>query len=258
METSKAKSYFWIFLDIFLAGLIIGIFFFVMPMLSSINNSRFPSRTFYVNAEGKTTVKPDLAQFSFSVITEGVDLVKVASDNNQRLAEGIKFVKEEGIPAEDLKTTQYSLNPKYEYHKNQGQSFIVGYTLTQTVQVKIKDLEKNLDKISKILGGLPELGINQVSGVSFTVENPEEFLVIARKEAFEKARSKAESMAKGMGVGLGRVVSFNEFNNGPIYPYYDKAMGMGGEGMVPAPQMVSIEPGTEEITIQVNVTYEIR
>ena len=257
MNNDKSKKYFWIFLDILIAGLVINLFFFVMPMLKSIVDSRLPARTFSVSAEGKTTVKPDLATFSFSVVTEGADLVKVVDENNKQLASAIKYVKDQGIPEEDLKTTQYSLNPKYEYDEARRRSFIVGYELTQTVLVKVKKLEENLGKVSAILGSLPELGVNQVSGVSFTVENPDEFLAKARKEAFERARAKAQAMVKAMGVGLGQIVNFNEFSGGPIYPLYEK-FGRGGALDVAAPTPAPIEPGTEEITVNVSITYAIR
>ena len=66
-------------------------------------------------------------------------------------------------------------------------------------------------------------------------------------------------MAEANVVRLGRVIRFNDYQGGPIYPYYDKAMGFGGdmarvEALPPAP----IQPGTEEITVNVSVTYEIR
>ena len=80
----------------------------------------------------------------------------------------------------------------------------------------------------------------------------------AWEEAYEKAHEKAAAIAKANGVSLGRVLSANEFQNGPIYyGAYDKAMGMGGAPMspsIPAP----LEPGTQEIVVNVNVTYALR
>ncbi len=257
MNNDKSKKYFWIFLDIFIAGLIINLFFFVMPLLGNVADSRYPARSISVSAEGKTTAKPDLAQFSFSVVTEGGDLERVAKENNSKLKVAIDFVKEQGVPEEDIKTTQYNLNPRYDYDESRRRSYITGYELTQTVLIKVKKLDQNLDKVSKVLGSLPEMGVNQVSGVSFTVEEPDKFLAEAREEAFKKAKDKAEAMAKANGVSLGRVINFGDYQGGPIY--YDKAMGMGGgiamsEALPPAP----IEVGTEEIVVNVNVTYEIR
>lgn len=258
MDPIKSKNYFWILLDVLVAALIINVVFFVMPAINNFGESLYPVRNLNVSAEGKTTVKPDIAQFSFSVITEGADLEKITSDNNKRIAEVINYIKSEGISEDDIKTTQYNLQPKYEYIESQKKSFISGYELTQSVFVKVRDLDKNIGKISTILGSLPEMGINQISGVSFTVDNPEEFMAKAREEAFKKAHEKALVIAKSNGVSLGQVLNASEFQGGPIYygPY--EKFGLGGapaiDRAVPAP----LEPGTQEITVNVSVTYALR
>ncbi len=258
MDSAKSKFYFWVLLDVLVGALIINVVFFVMPAINRFGESLYPVRNLNVSAEGKTTVKPDIAQFSFSVITEGADLEKITSDNNKRIAEVVKYIKGEGISEDDIKTTQYNLQPKYQYIESQKKSYISGYELTQSVFVKVRDLDKNLGKISTILGSLPEMGINQISGVSFTVDDPEEFMAKAREEAFMKAHEKAKAIAKANGISLGRVINASEFQNGPIYPYYDKAMGFGGEIARVAAPPAPLEPGTQEIVVNVNVTYALR
>lgn len=258
MDNLKAKKYFWIFLDVLIVGLVINVFFFVMPAIDRFGESQPPVRTITVNAEGKTTVKPDIAQFSFSVVTEGLDLVKITSDNNEQVEDAIKFVKSEGVKSGDIKTTQYNLQPKYEYNEIRKKSYISGYSLTQTVFVKIRELEKNIGVVSKILGSLPELGINQISGVSFTVDDPEKFMNEARVDAYKKAKEKAVFMAKSVGVGLGRVINVNEYGSPVFYGSYEK-MGLGGGDMMAAPSVrAPVEPGSEELTIQVNITYALK
>ncbi|TSC81631.1 MAG: hypothetical protein G01um101420_945 [Parcubacteria group bacterium Gr01-1014_20] len=258
MDSTKSKFYFWVLLDVLVAALIVNVVFFVMPAVNHFGESLYPVRNLNVSAEGKTTVKPDIAQFSFSVITEGADLEKITSDNNKRIAEVVKYIKGEGISADDIKTTQYNLQPKYQYIESQKKSYISGYELTQSVFVKVRELDKNLGKISTILGSLPEMGINQISGVSFTVDDPEEFMVKAREEAFRKAHEKATAIAKANGISLGRVLNASEFQNGPIYyGAYDKA-GFGGAPAMSLSVPAPLEPGTQEIVVNVNVTYALR
>ncbi len=259
MNNDKSKKYFWILLNIFIAGLVINLFFFVMPALDRVGNAQPINRTITVNAEGKTAVKPDLAQFSFSILTEGADLAKISEENNKRVDEVLKFIKGEGVPEGDIKTSQYSVQPKYEYVESQRRSFISGYEINQGVFVKIKDLDKNLDKVSKILGNLPEMGVNNISGVSFTVENPDEFLNEAREEAYTKAKNQAKFMAEASGTKLGKVVYINEYQNGGPMPYYNYAKGMGGDMEMAAPAVSApLEPGTEELVLSVSITYELR
>lgn len=256
MENPRFKNSFWFILDAFLVGLIIFLFLHLMPMMDRMGSSKISARTINISAEGKTTAKPDLAQFSFSVVSEGADLEKIAKENNDKVTEAVKFVKEEGISDDDIKTTQYNLNPKYEYDRNRNRSYIVGYELTQTVFVKVKELDQNIGKVSKILGNLPEMGINQISGVSFTFEDPEKFLAEARTDAFEKAKTKASAIAKASGVKLGEVINVSEYQNNPRIEYLK--YGVGGGVDMASSISAPIQTGTEEITVQVNITYALR
>ena len=235
-----------------LAGLFVNLVLFVMPMLQKLGDSFMPIRTITVSAEGKTTVAPDLAQFSFSVVTQGKDPDQIVDENNKKVSAAIEFVKSRGIEAKDIKTSGYNLSPDYQYDEDLRRSFIVGYTITQSVNVKVRDF----DKLPKVLSGLTPVGVNQISGISFTVEDPEKFMREARKIAFERAKAKAQSMASQNGVRLGKVVNINEFGGyPPPIPYFGRVEALGKGGDIAPP---TIEPGTEEITVQVSVTYALR
>lgn len=255
MNTEKTKSYFWLLLNLVLGAVFLNIILFVMPLLSRVADSYHPSRVLTVNASGKTTITPDLAQFSFSVVTQGREPSTIVDENNKKVTKAIEYVKSQGIVEKDIKTSGYNLNPDYQYDEKTRRSYIVGYTITQNIQVKVREFEK----LPKLLSGLIPVGVNQVSGISFTVEDPEMFLVDARNQAFERAQEKANSMAKANGLRLGRVLNISEYGGfPPPVPYYGRseaAFGKGGDVSVMAP---TIEPGTEEITVQVTVTYALR
>lgn len=218
------------------------------------SDSLYVFRTVNVSAEGKAFVSPDVAKLSFSVISEGANPDRIAEENNAKINKAIDFVKSQGVDEKDIKTTSYNLSPRYEYDEKTRKTFISGYTLTQEVSLKARDISKT----GKILAGLPPLGINQIGSITFDVDDPEKSLAEARKQAFEKAAVKANAMAEANNVKLGDIVNFSEYQGGPI-PYYaaDKAMGMGG-GPIAAPTAPSIQPGTQEITVNVSVTYELR
>ena len=160
----------------------------------------------------------------------------------------IDLVKASNIDPKDIKTAAYSLYPKYEYVK--GQSNIVGYTLTQSLRVKLRDLTK----VGAILEGATMRGANQVGDVRFLVDDPDKFKAEASKEAFKKIAAKSRELSSLAGVRLGRIISFSE-SGGDMPPpvYYGKAdaIGMGGAG---APQL---EGGSQDITVTVSVTYRI-
>lgn len=215
-------------------------------------DSLMPVRNISVSAEGKAIVSPDIAKISFSVVSQGADPKLLAEDNIKKMNAAVDFVKSEGVDEKDIKTTDYNLVPVYQYDEKTKKTYITGYTLTQTVLVKIRDL----NKVAEVLGGLPPLGINQIGSVSFDIDDPDQYLSDARNQAFDKAKAKAEEMAQKNGVKLGKIINFYEY--API-PYYTtaKTLGIGG-GESATPALPQIQPGTQEVTVQVSVVYEIK
>lgn len=209
------------------------------------------ARTFSVGAEGKAIATPDLATFTASVITEGTSPERLEESNTKKMDAVMRFVKDEGIEEKDLKTIAYNLLPKYSYGEQWTRSAIIGYTLTQTVQVKVRDLSR----VPKIVGGLSKAGANEIGAIQFTVEEPETVQAEARAEAFRKAKEKAKEMAKESGVRIKRVMNFSEYQNGPITPYAAgyamKAEDLRSDTLPP------IQPGENEFVVQISVTYEI-
>lgn len=253
MSVDTAKKWFWIVLDVFIAVAVINVVFFVMPMLQKIGDGYAPSRTIAVSAQGKTTASPDLAELSFSVVTQGQNPATLSTANNDKMNAVLQFVKSQAIADADIKTTSYDLSPNYQWDKNTQRNYITGYTLTQTVEVKVRDLSK----VASVIGGLAPLGVNQIGGVAFTFADEEKVLAAARADAFAKAIAKAKEMAAAAGVSLGRVVNVAESNYIPYKSYSlssESAMGMGGAVPSAAP---TIQPGTQDITDNVSIVYEL-
>ena len=247
MQQDNLKKYFWFLLNGFLAVVVILGIFFVMPAVSKYQDSLYPSRSMSVSSQGKSTVTPDIARLSFSIVSNGKNPEELADNNNEKMNAVIENVKSQGIEEKDIKTTNYNLSPDYRYDENTERRFITGYTMTQTVSLKVRDLTK----VASILGGITPLGVNQVGGVEFDLENRDKALADARAEAISKAKDKAEQMAKEAGVKLGRITSVNEYQsvNG-----YRGEYAMGGD-MMKASIAPSIQPGTQEITVEVTLNY---
>ena len=224
----SAKKWFWIALDVLIVVLVVNVVFFVMPALGRLGGSFYPSRVITVSADGKTTAAPDLAEVTFSVVTQGLNPQTLSDNNNQKMNAVLTFVKSEGIADADITTTGYDLSPNYQWSASTQRNYITGYTLTQTVEVKIRDLSK----VASVLGGLTPLGVNQVGGVTFTFADDEKVLAAARADAFAKVTAKAKEMAREAGVSLGRVVNVSENNYipgpRPVYSFGERRNGCGG------------------------------
>jgi len=254
MDPNKPKFYFWVLLDILIATVILCGLLLGIPAFRKFVSSLPAMHTITVSAEGKTTVTPDIAEISFSVVSRGKNPEELADGNNQKVSAAINFLKSEGIGDKDIKTVGYSLSPDYRYDPQTGRNFITGYTLTQTVMVKMRDL----NKVSKIIGGLTPLGVNQIGGISFLVEDQEKFLGLARDEAIKKAQAKAMEMATKGGASLGRLVNISESRGGFPVPYYRDYYAAGALRTEPTTLTApTIEPGSQEVKDQVTLVYEL-
>ncbi|MFA5022006.1 MAG: SIMPL domain-containing protein [Patescibacteria group bacterium] len=209
--------------------------------------------TISISGEGKVTAVPDIAEISLGIQTEKVSVADAQKENTTKMNQIVKSLKDMGIDAKDITTTNYSIYPQYNWTDNR--QVLRGYQVSQNVSVKIR----NLDKVGDIVDKAGQLGANQVGSLSFTIDEPEKLKQQAREEALANARQKAEALAKVAGVRLGKLVSFTESGSDGVIPVYrDTAMKSLGAGIMaeaaPAP---SIEPGSQDIILDVMVTYEV-
>lgn len=199
---------------------------------------------------GKVTAAPNIAVTSVGLVTEKSDVAAAQLENSKKMNALVASLKKLGIADEDIKTAQYQIYPKYSYEEKKGSS-ITGYSVSQSLDVKIRDLTK----ISEVLAAAGGAGANQVSGIQFTIDEPKNLHAEARAEAVKDAQDKAEKLANDLGIRLGRVIGFSESQGGSPVPYPMMAKDAVGGYAEAAPQ---IQAGTLDIQSNVSVTYEIR
>jgi len=215
------------------------------------------ARSFSVSGDGSVTAVPDIAEFTFGVLTEGgSNLTALQNENASQINKVVDFLKSNGVDDEDIKTQNLNINPRYQYSSCRGGGVcpppqIVGYTINQSVRVKVRDL----NNVGQLFAGVVDNGANTASNLQFTIDDTTEFENEARAEAIEEAERRAEATADAAGFRIGKLLSISEFGNQPPVYY-----GIGGDADVFRAESVAptIEPGTEEITITVNLFYEIK
>lgn len=250
-----------------LAGVILVLVFIV----SEIKGYRFigggvaATNTISVSGDGEVFASPDIATVSFTVREEAKKVSDAQGKVSAKVKGALSAVRELGVADKDIKTQNYSSYPKYEWQQRasasacvdgycppSGKQVIVGYEVSQSVTITVRDLES----VNDLVDVLAKKEVADMQGPNFTIDKQDDLKAEARKQAIDKARSKAEILARDLGVTLVRIVSFSEGQN---YPIYARAM-MATEkadvsGSAPAPELPQ---GQEKITSNVTVTYEIR
>lgn len=219
-------------------------------------------RSFSVTGEAKVNAIPDVAELSLGVITEGgTDVARLQEQNTAKMNKIIEYLKSQKIEPKDIKTADYSLEPRYQYSVCQGGGIcpppaIVGYTVRQGATIKIRDF-----KIAgKVLQGVVANGANSVSQLNFTFDDMDSLLGQVKGEAIKKAQLKAKAIASTAGFRLGRLLSIEDNGNSYPMPYYgigggSPDMAMTKASIAPAPV---VEPGSQDLTASVTLRYGIK
>ena len=217
-----------------------------------------PTNTISVQGEGEVFAVPDMGTFSFSVIKEGASVEVVQAEAAEIANQAIAYLKENGVEEKDIKTTGYNVYPRYEQERivcitfpcPTGERKLVGFEIRQSTQVKVRDTQM----AGELLSGVGAFGVQNITGLSFTIDDEDELNRQARQMAVADAKEKAEALAEDLGVTLVRVISFNEFGTPSYAMFESKAFGVGGD----ASGVPDISVGENRITSNVNITYEIR
>ena len=217
-----------------------------------------PRAMISVSGEGSVLAIPDVAEFGFSVKHEANTVSKAQEEVAEKMEEMTSFLKGEGVEDRHIKTVGYSVYPRYEWrtYRNPefstdgGERVLVGYEVIHSTEVFVKEMEK----VGSLVGGVGERGATNISGVRFSVEDEDDLKRESRKAAIDDAELKAKELARDLGVSIVRIVDFNEHRT--AYPGFMR-LDMKTEDTAFSAEP-SFEPGEEEITTQVQITYEIR
>lgn len=191
-----------------------------------------------------TKKSPDIAIAQIGVQTINKEVEPAVAENNRKAEAIISALKQLGISEKDIKTVSFNIYPLRDY-KNNDPNTIIGFQVDNTVSVTFR----KLDMVGKGLQAAITTGANNIYGIEFTLSDPEPVRNELRVLAIQDARKKAENMAQAAGIQLGKIISINESSTTPIYRYaYDKA---AAESAVP------VQSGELDITVQVNIVYEL-
>lgn len=261
METFDYKKYAWIagtlaLIGIFFASLALGV-----SEWKAVGLPNGQVASFTVSGEGEVTAVPDIATVIITVRESAKTVPEAQKLAEAKVNAAIAALSDFGVEEKDQKTLSYNVNPKYEnvpvssgmYYPISNQR-IVGYEVTQTVQIKVR----KVDSAGEIIGALGAANITEISGPSFEVDDMDKLQAEAKEKAIAQAKEKARATARALGAGLGPVLQFSE-DNGGYYPMYardavmNQAYGKGGAESVSA----TLPQGENIIRARVTITYTL-
>ena len=207
-----------------------------------------PLRTISVSDQGKVTAPPDMATIRTGVVTEAATSRQALAANNEAMEKIMAVIKTHHVASKDVQTSSFNVNPVYRRNRQGGsRSEIVGYRVQNQLRVQVR----NLPDLGEVLDALVQAGSNQVSGISFGVDDPTGLMNQARSGAIGDARSRAAVYAQAAGIRLGPVRTISEL---PVQIPRTRQFAPFSER---AAARVPVATGEMEFAVTVHVVFDL-
>jgi uncharacterized protein YggE len=194
-----------------------------------------------VVGSGSARAVPDVTDWSFGVQSDAGTASDALSEAAKATHKIVEALRHAGVAKADLRTEQVSLYPRTS---SDGTS-VIGYSASSSVNATVK-----LGKAGEVVDAAVSAGANQVSGPTLRVSDTRAQYRAAADAAMDDARVRAETLATKAGVRLGAPIAIVESGGGYPMPVYD-GVRAAAESAVP------IEPGVDEISATLTVTFAI-
>ena len=195
-----------------------------------------------VSANATIEVAPDTAVISFDVNGKG----RTAAEATNAAASKMEGVRHNllgcNILGSDITTASYTLYPDTDIKGK-----ITGYTASNSVRIKLKDIAK----LGPVIDKISAAGVDTINNISFSVSSRELYRNRLLAQAVENARQQAAVVANAGGRTLGKLLSANisSYSGGLERSYGNmKLMAAADRGAAPETSIAA-----QEITIKASV-----
>src|SRR5262245_1902768 len=195
--------------------------------------------TVTTHGHGVVTVVPDEATVTAGVETRGATAAAALSENARLMTAVVAALRAAG--GAQLQTQQVSLYPQTN---ERGE--VTGYVADEPVSARPK-----IPGAGAVIDAAAGAGANTVSGPSLDVSDRDALYRDALAKAVAAARRRAEALAAagGFAVGPASIVTEGETDGQPVQPF---------AALAKRDAATPIEPGTQEVTADVTVTFRMR
>jgi uncharacterized protein YggE len=213
-----------------------------------------PVDTISVTGTGHVSLTPDRYSFTATVQTMAPTVEEAVNDNNQKVAAAIAALKAAGAKAEEIQTSNFSIFPQQDYsQQQQGKPpRVIGYQVSNSVTVT----RKQVSDAGRLLQAAISAGVNQTSGLTFSVADPSRGRDDGLRAAFAEAHAKASLFATAAGRTLGPAIAISEI--GAMQPQPRPMMARNVMAAQAVSAEVPVESGSTELTFTVSVVFAMR
>ena len=182
-------------------------------------------------------------------------------DASERISKLQDVAVRSGYAKEDLKTTSFNVDTRYESVKDRQGNYkreFAGYACVYRLKLSFDFDSKQL---AEVISCISNCGANPELSIAFTVRNPAKVSEELLESAAQNARAKAEILCRASGSEMGQLLSI-DYNWGELnivsrtsYEMEDCLMPLAAMDRCCAPE---IEPDDIDVSDTVAFTWEIK
>lgn len=228
------------------------IFVFLLG-LSGVNALASEPRAITVTGSCHQEATPDRGSIILTSVVVDKDLKAAARKAGERYERVREAVKRLGLEDLEVRTTEYQLHELKEWEKDRQVS--KGFQCRMGIRVETS----NLQRLGEVIAIGAREGIEESGQLQAFLSTAKQKSVrlSCLKDAALDARAKAEKLADALGAKLGDVISITEGGAdapAPPRPQLEAMSMRSSKDMAPP----SIEPGREEISASVQVSFNVK
>ncbi len=199
-----------------------------------------------VSGSGMVQGAPDQAAITLGVVTQAETAAEAQQENAVKATAIRNALTALGIEDSDIKTEEYNFRP--EYSREGVERVVVGYTASNTMHVRVRNVAVVGDVVDAVLTN----GANTIHSLDFSIRDTDELRKRALESAVKDARSKADAIAHALGKSIVGVHHVTE-NTGMFQPRQSNTMMMKSMDM--AMESTPIDAGTLSLTADVHIEF---
>tara|TARA_B100001964_G_C14247336_1_gene608120 strand:+ start:2683 stop:3738 length:1056 start_codon:yes stop_codon:yes gene_type:complete len=171
----------------------------------------------WVTGQSTMEIPADIAQVSIGVESRETTVAEARQSAAEVMESVLNAIKEHGVSEDDIVTTNFNIYPQTVWIEvsdslgRHSEPRITGYTVTNTVQVTVHDI----DNLSPVIDNAATAGgdLIRINSIQFTVDDSSVFGEQIRQQAAADALVKADIYARAMGVTLGQLIYLTEIGS---------------------------------------------
>ena len=191
-------------------------------------------------------VAPDMARIVYGIATEDADAEKCQQANAEKLNGLLEYLKGQGVAETSIATSDFSLNPMYDWSGNAR-------------KLVVSDVA--LDQVGSLLSQGVAAGANEIQSISYYSSTYDEAYADALARAVELAKTRASVLAEASGQELGYVINIEEYGDRQEGRYVTSNMSMksapGAGAAEEAVMDMGVMPGEMEVTASIRIEFAL-